>query len=107
VEVGAIRSVEVDGDELLIRPWIRRKRIALNSIRRIESLKRDMLTHEENYLLLTLEDGRVFPLGELDRGFSAAETKLRAIFSPFDPHWMAVLEGAQAGLRQLIWERNG
>ena len=104
--MGAIRSIEVDGDELFNCPSIRRKRIALSSIRRIESIKRDVITHEENYLLLTLDDGRVFPLGELDHGFSTAEKKLRETFSPFDPQWMAVLEGGPAGLRQPIWEQK-
>jgi len=99
-------SVEVESEHLVFRPWLFRKRIALDAIRRIEGVKRDLASHEENYLLLFLDDGRTFWLGELDPGFGAAEIKLRERFQPFNPHWMGSLERTPAGTRQIIWDRE-
>jgi len=97
--------VEVEEDHLLFRPWPFRKRVALDSIHRIESMKRDLVTYEENYLLLFLDDGRMFWLGELDSGFHAAEEKLRARFATFDPNWMEEQEGSSVGTRRVVWDR--
>ena len=99
-------SLTIEGDDLVVREWLhRRKRFALRSIRRIESVKIDKVTYEENHLSLELEGGKVVLLGQLDRGFPAVEERLRAQFNPFDPDWMARLEGGPAGRRRLIWER--
>ena len=100
-------SLKIEGDALVIRAWLRStRRIALDRIRRIGSVKRDLVTFEQNYLLLELDDGEQASLGELDRGFPAVEEKLRERFSPFNPGWKAVLEGGPAGVRHLIWERT-
>jgi hypothetical protein len=99
-------SLTIAGDDLVVREWLRRrKRFALRSIRRIESVKIDKVTYEENHLLLELDGGKVVSLGQLDRGFQAVEERLRARFDPFDPDWMARLEDGPAGQRRLIWER--
>jgi hypothetical protein len=74
-------SAKVEGEHLVFRPWLFCKRVALKSIHRIECIKRDLATHEQNYLLLFLDDGRTVWLGELDPGFPAAEAKLRDKFA--------------------------
>ncbi|MBW8744114.1 MAG: hypothetical protein JF628_07175 [Sphingomonas sp.] len=99
-------SVEVEEDHLLFRPWLFRKRVPLDSIHRIESLRRDLVTYEENYLLLFLDDGRMFWLGEMSAGFRAAEAKLRERFATFDQHWMERLERNSTGVRQIVWDRE-
>lgn len=64
------------------------------------------LTLHENYLLLFLHDGRMFWLGELDIGFSAAEAKLRERFATFDPNRMTALETDPPGARHPVWDRE-
>lgn len=99
-------SVEVEPEHLVFRPRLFRKRIPFDAISRIESVKRDMISYEENYLLFFLDDGRTFWLSELDSGFGPAEIKLRERFQPFNPNWMETLEHAPAGTRQIIWDRK-
>lgn len=99
-------SVDVEPDHLVFRPWLFRKRVALDSIRRIERIKRDLASHDANYLLLFLDDGRTLWIGEMDPGFGAAEAKLRERFQPFNPYWMEALERSLAGTRQIIWDRE-
>ena len=61
-------SLTIEGDDLVVREWLRRRKwFALRSIRRIESVKTDKVTYEENHLLLELEGGKVVALGQPDR----------------------------------------
>lgn len=98
--------VKLERDNIVFRPWFRKKRISLHDICRIESYKLDKITFEENFIMLHLFDGREFPFGEFDDGFALLIDKLQALFQPFPADWHEVLAIKPAFVRNLIWDHS-
>ena len=99
-------SITIDGGAIVIGRWFKRARIAFDRIRAISGEKVDKIMYEENFLQLHLDDGSSFALGELDKGFDAAEAVLKRQFQGFDAGWRRRLETSEAGVRIAVWQAS-
>ena len=96
------RTIWIEGDTIVLQHWPMKQRVAFNNIEGIFAQQCDMLTYNENFLILSLRGGEQLACGELTRGFKELEAELQNRF-PFPADWQTDLESSGPGSQFQPW----
>lgn len=104
--IGVMRqSVRGVVDGFILRDFDGSHSIRLSEVVSVDGAKVDKVTYEENFLVLTMIDGRRIAIGELADGFLKFVAEITASLPDFPNAWSSCIEKAQTGDEIRLWPR--